>query len=213
MEMMEAAEFNAVVDEIFTRKLANRGLEPVKGHKWVNSDNSEIRKLFTVHSARGVQLWPMWGFSFDFAPHIGPGNKIQWHRTTKAAIYDLPYDPIDYTRNVGEWSISRFGKKDQIIKNAEQVANRAVTEAETFWGRVSKLEDVVSVFEEWRTRRYVRFGFHNYVNAPLSYSFALAKLGRKSDATEWLKVFAPSVTPETAERLFALLEKVLQQHS
>lgn len=213
MEMMEAAEFNAAVDEIFTYNLATRGFEQVDGHKWVSSDTSEIRKLFTLHSARGVQLWPMWGFSFNFAPHIGPREKIKWHRTTKTAIYDLPYDPIDYTRDVGEWSTSRFGKKGEILKKAEQVANRAVTEAENFWRRGSTLADIVSVYEEWRTRRYVRFGFHNYVNAPLSYSFVLARLGRKSEAKEWLKVFAPSVSPETAKLLFELLEKALPQDS
>jgi len=148
MEMMEAAEFNAAVGEIFTCRLAARGFESFKGRKWVNSDFGEIRKLFTLHSGRGVQLWPKWGFSFDFAPHIGAGEKVKWHRTPKSALYDLSYDPIDYTRTVREWDITRYGKKTEIIRTAEQVADRAVAEAEGFWGRVSNLNDVADLFEE-----------------------------------------------------------------
>lgn len=213
MEMMEAAEFNAMVGEIFSRKLTVEGFELFKGHKWVNSDSGNIRRLFTLHSGKGAQLWPKWGFSFDFAPHIGPGEKVKWHRTPKAAMYDLPYDPIDYTRDVNEWTISRYGKKSEITEKAEQVANLAVAEAERFWRRVHSLDDVVGLFEEWRSREYVRFGFQNYVDASLSYSFVLARMGRKPDATEWLKVFARSVSAETAKLLFEHLELALPQES
>jgi hypothetical protein len=158
-------------------------------------------------------LWPKWGFSFDFAPHIGAGEKVKWHRTSKSALYDLSYDPIDYTRTLREWDISRYGKKNEIVRTAEQVADRAVAEAEGFWGRVSSLNDIVDLFEEWRSRQYVRFGFHNYVTAPLSYSFVLARLGRQSEAMEWLKVFAPSVAPETATLLSEHLKRGLKADS
>lgn len=213
MEMMESAVFNANVDEIFSRKLTLLGFEAVKGHKWVKSNSGEIRQLFTLGSSRGVALFPGWGFSFDFVPHIGPGEKVKWHRTPKTAAYDLSYDPVDYTRNVREWTISRYGRKSEINENAEQIASRAVFEAEKFWGRVHSLSDVANLFEEWRHRKFVRFGFDNYVNAPLSFSFVLARLGRKTEATEWLEKFLRGVSVETREVLRKHLERTLQTSS
>jgi hypothetical protein len=213
MEMMEAAEFNVTIDEIFSRKLNLLGFEAIRGHKWVKSNSGEIRQLFTLGSSRGVALFPRWGFSFDFTPHIGPRERVKWHRTPKAAAYDLSYDPIDYTRNIGEWTISRYGNENEIIKNAEQIATRAVSEAEMFWGRVHSLSDVADLFEEWRHRKFVRFGFDNYVNAPLAYSFVLARLGRKTEATEWLEKFLSGVSIETGEVLREHLERTLQTSS
>lgn len=187
MEMIPAVEFNDAASAAFTRHLAPLGFERLKGHRWVCSENAPLRRLFSLYSLKGLALAPTWGFSFDFVPHLGAGHDVKWHRTAKSAQFDLPYDPIDYTLDVDGWSLSRFDSLDALDTLADALAIRAVADAASFWGRISTVDDVPAVFEEWRTRRAVRFGFQNYVRAPLAYAFVLAHLGRMPEADEWLE--------------------------
>jgi hypothetical protein len=209
MEMMNTIDFNITVGEVFSNYLLPVGFEKFDKQKWVRKCSDEMKQIFILGNSRGVALLPAWGFSFDFVPHLVSRKHVKWHRTPKAAKFDLFYNPLDYTRNVSEWQITLYGEKKDIIEKAEKVATQSVRDARTYWNRVENLHDIPAMFEEWRTREYIRFGFHNYVDAPLAYSFVLARLGRELEAREWLKVYRGSseIPIETGNVLHQYLEK------
>ena len=187
VEIVPAEEFNKVLDSAFTKRLVPLGFERIKANRWVHSGHAPIRRVFALSGLKGLSTAPVWGFSFDFVPHLAGGDEVKWHRTAKSAWLDLPYDPIDYTHDMKSWSLSRFEPAGALEKAADGLAGKSTEAAVAFWARIGSLEDVPRVFEEWQSRPFVRFGFINYVHASLVYAFVLARLGRPSDATAWLE--------------------------
>ena len=176
-----------MLDAAFTKRLVPIGFERIKANRWVHSGHAPIRRIFALSGLKGLSTAPVWGLSFDFVPHLAAGDEVRWHRTPKSAGLDLPYDPIDYTRDVKSWSLSRFEAAGALEKAAHSLAEKSIQSAVAFWARIGSLEDVPKVFEEWQTRPFVRFGFINYVHASLVYAFVLARLGRPSEASAWLE--------------------------
>ena len=102
--------------------------------------------------------------------------------------------------------LDRFQTVEQLGQNAERLADRAVGAASTYWARVTRPEDIPAMFEEWRSKRAVRFGFDNYLFAPLAYAFVLARLGRMGEAEDWLsRFFRHDLRPEAKQTLSRLL--------
>ena len=204
--MIEANEFKQTVSAEFTARLVSLGFEAFRGHKWVLSVTAPIRRVFALYNLKSLSLVPVWGFSFDFVPHLGAGDEVKWHRTARSAFLDLSYDPLDYTSNVHEWAVSRFDRLDEVRERAKYVSSRAVADAITFWDRVRTLENAADLFRDWRARPYVRFGFENYVQAPLAFAFVLARLGQADEARAWLeRCFRNHVRSEAKRKLRGLL--------
>jgi hypothetical protein len=198
---MPSAHFNEVLSRVFARRLEPLGFEPCKGTRWVSSHQAPIRRIFALSGLKGLSTAPLWGFSFDFVPHLAAGDEIRWHRTAKSAWFDLSYDPIDYTREPRSWSLSRFDPIDTLEARAQVLAIRSVESATSFWARIRTMEDVPRAFEEWRDRPFVRFGFANYGHAWLAYAFVLARLGRRGEALEWLERYLERDIREEAKPL------------
>lgn len=58
-----------------------------------------------------------------------------------------------------------------------------------------------------------RFGFENYVQAPIAYAFTLAAIGEETEAKKWLEEYLKFTTnPETRTKLYALLDKELKKY-
>ena len=200
-ELIPSAHFNEVLGRVFTSRLQPLGFESCKGNRWVCSDQASIRKVFALSGLKGLSTAPMWGFSFDFVPHLAAGDEVRWHRTAKSAWFDLSYDPIDYTREPRSWSLSRFDPIDTLEARARVLAIRSIESATSFWARINSIQDIPGVFEEWRDRPFVRFGFVNYGHAWLAYAFVLARLGRKSEASAWLERYLERDVRDEAKSL------------
>src|SRR5262249_33447793 len=104
-ESVPAAELDGIFAESFGSILSAQGFEQVDRRRWVRSAKLPIREMFSIVAMKGACFSPCWGFSLDFVPHVS-GSSVRWHRTAKAAIFDLCYDPIDYTTNAREWYVS-----------------------------------------------------------------------------------------------------------
>ena len=209
--MIAAADFNQTVDAEFTARLVPLGLESFRRHKWVYSETAPIRRVFSLYNINSLVLVPVWGISFDFVPHLAAGDEVKWHRTARSAFFDLTYDPLDYT-SVHEWSIYRGDRIDEVRKRSQDVSSRAVADATSFWKRVRTLEDAGDVFKEWESRPYIRFGFENYVQAPLAFAFVLAHLGKTDEAESWLeRCLGNDVRPEAKPKLRSLLKKAISE--
>src|SRR5260370_14023875 len=110
-DFIPAREMDGIFANTFGTALSLCGFDQINRRKWVRSSRTPIRELFRITAMKGASFSPVWGFSLDFVPHFS-GSTIRWHRSNKSAIFDLCYDPIDYTRSVHEWSIlSSKGRK------------------------------------------------------------------------------------------------------
>jgi len=213
MDMVPADRFREILRDAFDAPLRARGFDAVKPDKWVRSTKAPMRELVTLYTLKSLSAVPCWGFSLDFVPHLVRGDEIRWHRSPRSALMDLAYDPLDYTRDVDEWSVPRFGSVQGIQSRAEDIAARAISKADAFFARATTVEDVVALFEEMRTRPFVRFGFDNYPRNALAYAFTLASVGRWGAAGEWLQkyVTAEELRQETASQLEGLLKSATEQ--
>ncbi len=206
--MVPADRFHEILRDTFDAPLRARGFDEVKQDRWVRSTKAPIRELVTLYALKSLSSVPCWGFSLDFVPHLVRGEEIKWHRSSKSALMDLAYDPLDYTRDVDEWSVPRFGSVEEIRIRAAEIAERATSMADVFFARVTAVDDIVGLFEEMRTRPFVRFGFDNYPRNALAYAFTLANVGRWVAAREWLQKYIKSegLSQETATQLEELLQ-------
>jgi hypothetical protein len=180
-EPVPKSELDAILADTFGAALIGYGFEQVDCRRWVRGTKQPIRELFSVVAMKGACYSPCWGFSLDFVPHVS-GSSVRWHRSAKAALFDLCYDPVDYTSNTGEWFIPSLQGHARARKEAARVARRALESALPWFEGVSTLADLAREFEAKKQRPSVRFGFYNYVQGPLAYAFLLARLGRWADA-------------------------------
>jgi hypothetical protein len=171
----------AIFAETFGAALTPHGFEQADRRRWVRSAKQPIRELFSVLAMKGAAFSPCWGFSLDFVPHVS-GSSVRWHRSTKAAHFDLCYDPVDYTTDVDEWFVDSLMGRSVARKGAARVTRQALELALPWFASVNTLADLVREFEAKKERPFVRFGFYNYVQGPLAYAFVLARVGRWADA-------------------------------
>jgi hypothetical protein len=180
-DFIPAREMDGIFANTFGTALCRRGFEQVERRKWVRSDRAPIRELFRIAAIKGASLSPVWGFSLDFVPHSS-GSTIRWHRSNKSAIFDLRYDPIDYTASFDEWSIPSSEGRTAAREQADRSTHVALELALPWFQSVGTERDLIREFEAKKERPFVRFGFDNYVQEPLAYAFTLAKVGRSVDA-------------------------------
>jgi hypothetical protein len=172
---------NAIFADTFGVALCRHGFAEVKPRKWVRGDRAPIRELFSVMPLKGACYSPVWGFSLDFVPHL-IGSTIRWHRSNKGAILDLRYDPIDYSRDGGEWRPNSLEGLSMARKQADNLTHASLDLALPWFQSVSNESDLVQEFENKKQRAFVRFGFENYLQEPLAYAFTMARVGRLLDA-------------------------------
>jgi hypothetical protein len=199
-EPVPPSELDVLFAQTFGAALTADGFEPTDRRRWVRSTKQPIREVFSLLAMKGGCFSPRWGFSLDFVPHVS-GSSVRWHRSTKAARFDLCYDPVDYTADAGEWFVPCLEGRSTTHNAAASVTRRAPGLALPWFASVNDLADLVREFEAKKRRPFVRFGFYNYVQEPLAYAFVLAGMGRWTDAESELQGhFERSRLRESVER-------------
>jgi hypothetical protein len=203
-----ATEMDSILTDTFGSALTGYGFEQVHRRRWVRSIKQPIRELFSVVGMKGACFSPCWGFSLDFVPHVS-GSSVRWHRSAKAALLDLCYDPVDYTRDAGEWFVPSLEGTSAARKKAARVTRQALELALPWFEGVQTLADLAREFEAKKRRPFVRFGFYNYVQGPLAYAFVLARVGRWTDAEAEISRYleASRAREPIRERLLQLLRE------
>ena len=100
----------------------------------------------------------------------------------------LIYDPMNYWDRNGkeEWRIGEFFSRSQ----NDEVTAKSISAASEWFAKVKSLEDAVTEFEDWQQRPSIRFGYQNYVMAPLYHAFCLARVNRTNEALDLFQSWA-----------------------
>jgi len=159
-----------------------------------------------------------WGFSLDYVPHVEGGSTVRWHRTYKSARLDLTIDPID--AGSGECVIAQdfFAEEAEAVRKvsdrAHQVVDVLERDALPLLTTVDTVPQLEPLFVRWLDSPARRFGFWNYLQAPLAYTFTLAYLRREDAAREWLgRTFEhqPELTDKVRQKLNDHLDELLHK--
>jgi len=199
LDLLPAAQIDAIVAPVVASHLESHGFVAITPRKWVRSANAPVRHIFELSPLKGAVLSPRWGFSLDFVPHLS-GRTVRWHRTGKAAMFDLCYDPVDAPAEFpGSCAISYLHGPHHAAAQAADVVARATRSARRFWSQVQAEGDLLAVFAALKVRPTVRFGFYSYVQHPLAYAFTLARAGQlEAAASEFEEFILRKHYPEQA---------------
>src|ERR1022692_2349304 len=159
IEIVPASEMDAIFAATFGSALPKHGFERIDDRKWVRSTKAPIREVVRLVALKGASYSPAWGFSLDFVPHVS-GSSSRWHRSAKAAIFDLCYDPIDYTMSLDDCTISSLAGRDAATDAADRQTQIALDLALPWFASVNDVADLVQEFEAKKQRPFVRFGFY-----------------------------------------------------
>jgi hypothetical protein len=189
LDPLPAAQIDAIVSPIVASQLERHGFVAITPRRWVRSTNAPIRDIFELSPLKGAVLSPRWGFSLDFVPHVS-GRSVRWHRTAKAAVFDLCYDPVDAPAEFpGSCDISYLHGPLHAAAQATDVVARVAGAALRFWGQVPSEHDLLAAFAALKMRPTIRFGFYSYVQHPLAYAFTLARAGELEGAIKEFEAF------------------------
>lgn len=205
-DFVPAAEVDAIVSADADPLLQAAGFARVR-RRWVRA-RPPIRHVFELESLKGATRSPRWGISFDFVPHL-KGSTLAWHRTDKSALLDLVYDPIDFDPDWERaWGIATLHGAEALRRRTQVVIPRAVSAAVAWLDRVRDAPTALVCAESLRSTKAIRFGFDNYVQAPLAYAFLLARTGSTDAARRVLDEWIDRPEREAhRERLSALLSQ------
>jgi hypothetical protein len=188
-DLLSAAQIDEVVRPIIASHLEGLGFLAITPRKWVRATEAPFRHIFELSPLKGAVLSPRWGFSLDFVPHVS-GRTVRWHRSSKAAVFDICYDPVDAPNEFhGCCDISFLHGARHARSEATEVVARAANAANAFWGQVQQECDLLYVFAALKARATVRFSFYSYVQHPLAYAFTLARAGQAEDAAREFEAF------------------------
>jgi hypothetical protein len=208
--MLSADVFNPLVASAFAGRLQQHGFVAVSDCRWTRPASQHIWNDFVLYRLKSLSRVPAWGFSLDFVPQVTK-SRVRWKHAPHGPRPGLLYDPLDYTRDVREWSISPFDSEALVRKTAAAVAERAIPAALDYFQTVRDVPDLLDAFAAKRARPFVRFGFDNYVGEWLSYAFTHAWLHNAVEARQWLETFLGcySVSEAVARKLRERLEDMI----
>ena len=206
-------KFNQALARTLGSALSEIGFEAVAPRRWVRSSRAPIRDLLQVQALKGVSYSPMWGFSLDFVPHVTTSGETKWHRTSKSARFDFVYWPIDYVPLASEthdWDVSPVATPDELQEDLVRVTRMVMAQAVPFWERVRGIEDLPSVYREFRHRPSVGLQFGGFPQQVLASAFVLAKSGDPAGRAELAEYIRTCDVPtKTAKKLEELLEQAM----
>ncbi len=200
---------DSVVAEIFDERLVRAAFAKVGARRYVRERIPSVRDVIEFRS-NAVSLLLVWGFSFDFVPHISGRHSetVRWHRTIKSANPDLRYSGLGMLcsgpRVPGAEMIFSQGEA-QFRQEAELCKKTLLNQALATLSSVSKLHDFRPLFEA-ETREEL---FFNSPQVSLAYAFYLANIGDEVQArrymSKWLQ--RSPYRKETQRRLLQLFEE------
>ena len=203
LEFVPAPDIDSQLSARLGQALIREGFEMLSPRAYVRSRASEFRDLVRVLPLKGAAYSTAWGFSLGFVPHLS-GDSLRWHRTARAARFDLRYDPIDYLHpdspEFRTWLISGLYGLGRTEQDIDRVTAKTMKEIGPFFGQVRTCNDLVLSFERQESKRAVRFDFCSYPEHPLAYAFTLASVGRLEEALVQFDRFVKRREPPIAIR-------------
>jgi hypothetical protein len=201
------ALIDSVLAETFDVAMTQANFAKVGRRKYVRKRFVSTRDTVLLHSNR-ASLVLVWGFSFDFVPHISGRftETVRWHRTDKSANPDLRYSglgrlcsgPREPGATIDVWQ-GEASLRQQAEQSKVQLLPKAIAKLDS----VRNIRDLRPLFEFEARENY----FFNFRQLVLAYAFYLAKVGDEGEArrymSEWLKLSNQrEETQRTLARLF-----------
>jgi hypothetical protein len=175
-----------VVADTFDPPVTQAGFAKISARKYVRKRFIGTRDVIELHSDRG-SLILIWGFSFDFVPHIAGRftETVRWHRTDKSTNPDLRYSGLGKLcsgpREQGA-AIQLWRGESQLRQEAQLSKDRLLPKAFAKLDSVRNLHDVRDLFESEARETY----FFNFPQIVLAYAFYLAKTGNEVGARHYM---------------------------
>ncbi len=174
------ARIHAVVAPYVESVLGPMGFVAADDLKWVRDRFAPIRHVFSLSKYKGGSLYPAWGVSLDFVPHVS-GDQIRWHRSNAAARLDLSLDARNMMANALRMSYTEG--EASVRRDHMRVIGAAIHEAEAFWGRCETEADLTETVQWLKVELSGRaLSFYNFTQHRLAAAFILAKAGREIEA-------------------------------
>ena len=200
-----------VIGETFDAELSREGFKKVGARKYVRSRISGVRDVVELRSTM-VSLIVVWGFSFDFVPHIAGRHTetVRWHRTDKSANPDLRFSglgkycsgPREAGAEIPYWH-GELRFREQADCSKRMLLPKALLELAS----IIHFYDFRRLFEVEAEDKF----FFNLPQLSLAYCFYLAKLGDEMKARSYMSKWLQRAhyREETITRLTALLEQAI----
>lgn len=183
--MISQTAARAAICEVFDEPLSKLGYERVDDKKWVNSEAAPIRRVINLQALKGGTIYPRPYFSLDFVPHES-GGRLRWHRTPKTTMCDVCIDPMDFGNDAPRYFLDYYPQppeRHRIEKVLKRVRKKLIRDL----GQVRQVSELVAVLDRLKATKPRRFGYHNYIQHPISAAFIYAKLGQEEKAREELE--------------------------
>lgn len=198
-----------VVATTFDLPMTQAGFAKISARRYIRKRFIEARDVVELRSNRGTLIL-VWGFSFDFVPHIAGrfSETVRWHRTDKSANPDLRYSGLGRLcsgpRELGA-SIQLWQGESRLRQEAELSKAQLLPRALAKLDSVRDLLNCRHLFEIEAREKY----FFNFPQMVLAYAFYLAKIGDEVEArrymSEWLQ--RSNHREETQKTLAQLFEE------
>lgn len=194
VQILSAAERDAIVATHLRACLPPLGLTEVQVRKWVDGSQPPVRRVFELQLLKGAGLKACWGFSLDFVPHLSGGH-VRWHRSDKAAMLDLIVDPKDLVQPSFLWGPAH------LEEGLRELLPEAVARAEDTWRRGASFEGMLDIIRGLREGHTNCFGYKSYTQLPIAYAMLCAKTGDLAAAERELDAWAEGRYADEAEKL------------
>jgi hypothetical protein len=196
-----------VVGDTFDLPAAQAGFAKISARRYVRQRFTGVRDVVELRSDRATLIL-VWGFSFDFVPHIAGRftETVRWHRTNKSATPDLRYSGLGRfcsgPREPGA-TIQLWQGESRLRQEAELSKFRLLPRALATLDSIRNLHGFRQLFEFEAREKH----FFNFPQVVLGYAFYLAKIGDEGEArrymSEWLqRSNHREATQKTLARLF-----------
>jgi hypothetical protein len=184
--LLPADRFHQIVGPIVGGELGAESFVEVRRGRWARRRLPWAIDLVELQARKGASHGVTWGLSLDFVPNVSSSGKVSWHRSPKAAVLDLEYNPMDYERDTRPWGLSRFATAEELVGDATGLAVRARAASRAFFLPLTRVEAVLAAFEEKERRPSLRLAARNYPRHFLASAFAAARSGNRPEAARRL---------------------------
>lgn len=200
-ELLTQQTIQEQIAPILDPLLKRHGFEHVRSLHWINNDNASFRKLFAYQQLKGGVIAPQWGYSIDFVPHIA-AKRVAWHRTPKAARFDLFFDAQHLGLN-----LKYMQGIPALIESAREKIEPAVRHALDLWNRSESAEGLINLIT-WLKQQP---GARTSAQLPLASAMRHALYGHGAEGRRELEEFIAKnkLSEKTAAALKAAFNKIL----
>jgi hypothetical protein len=185
--MLPLAEFRQLVEKSAGSVLASHGWKQHDGRlEWDRECRSWAKAFLEFPILKGGGVTIRWGLRLSFMPALGGRPARFGDRIERRRAPDFSYEPTDYEKSAGQWTLSRFSTEEEIIELSKIIAERGGNAAADLCTLCIDAATLTGCFEEKRSKKHVRFGFYDYPQEVLAYAVVLGLAGRKTEGLKEL---------------------------